>query len=144
MKRILCITLIAIVAMMARADIDKPIAFSQLPAKAQAFVQTHFPGNKVALSKVETEWLFHNSYCVIFTNGDKVQFDGRGNWIEVNCKHHVVPSAIIPVRIRNYVSQHYPSARVTKIEYALGKYEVFLDTGIELEFDKKFRLIDVD
>ena len=77
------------------ADDDKPIQVNQLPQTAQTFIKTHFPNNKVAMAKMETDW-FDKSYDVIFTNGDKLEFDKKGVWTEVNCKYSAVPVAVVP------------------------------------------------
>ena len=58
------------------ADDDKPIQVNQLPQTAQTFIKTHFPDNKVAMAKMETDW-FDKSYDVIFTNGDKLRSEER-------------------------------------------------------------------
>lgn len=58
------------------ADDDKPIQVNQLPQTAQTFIKIHFPDNKVAMAKMETDW-FDKSYDVIFTNGDKLEFDKK-------------------------------------------------------------------
>ena len=74
----------------ARADDDKPIQVSQMPQKAQQFIKQHFAGSNIAMAKVESDFL-QKSYDVIFTDGNKVEFDKKGNWTEVNCKFSVVP-----------------------------------------------------
>ena len=66
-----------------------------MPQTAQTFIKTHFPDNKVAMAKMETDW-FDKSYDVIFTNGDKLEFDKKGIWTEVNCKYSAVPVAVVP------------------------------------------------
>ena len=58
----------------ALADNDKPIQVGQLPTKAQTFLTTYFKSHKVALAKQESD-LFYKTYDVIFTNGEKVEFD---------------------------------------------------------------------
>ncbi len=123
---------------------DKPIQVSQMPKVAQQFIETHFAGKSVALAKVETEFLEKN-YDVIFTNGDQLEFDKKGNWIKVDCEHSQVPEAIIPAAIQKYVSQHYPGVKVVKIELTDHKgYDVDLSNGIDIEFDKKMRVRDID
>ena len=67
------------------ADNDRPIQIGQLPTKAQTFLSTYFKSSKVALAKQETD-LFSKSYDVIFTTGEKVEFDKSGDWTEVSCK----------------------------------------------------------
>ena len=63
---------------MVMADNDKPIEVSQLPAKAQTFIKTYFKDHKVAMAKLESG-MFYKSYDVVFTNGEKVEFDNREN-----------------------------------------------------------------
>ena len=87
---------------------------------------------------------FYKSYEVIFTNGDKVEFDNKSNWEEVNCKYSSVPTAIIPAAIQKYVATNYPDAKILKIERDKKDYEVKLSNRTELKFDLKFNLIDID
>lgn len=126
-----------------QADNDKPIQVNQLPQQAQQFIKQHFAGSQVAMSKVETD-LFYKTYDVIFTDGNKLEFDKKGAWTEVNCKYSVVPLNVIPTAILKYVTAHYPKAKVTVLERDSKDYEVKLSTGLELKFDRKFNLIDID
>ena len=126
------------------ADDDKPIQVSQMPKEAQAFVQKHFANLSVAVAKVEND-LFGKNYDIIFTNGDKVEFDKKGNWTNVDCEHTQVPVEIIPQAIQEYVTKNYPQAKVVKIEKTDRKgYDVDLSNGFDLEFDKKFRVVEID
>lgn len=125
------------------ADDDKPIQVSQMPQVAQQFINQYFSGQKIALSKMESKF-FDKTYEVIFTNGNKVEFDKRGEWREVDCKHGVVPVAIVPAAIVNYVKTSYPDAQILKIDRGPKDYEVKLSNRMELKFDKRFNLIDMD
>ena len=100
-------------------------------------------GSNIAMAKVESDFL-QKSYDVIFTDGNKVEFDKKGNWTEVNCKFSVVPQGIIPSPIQKYTATNYPDAKVLKIERDKTDYEVKLSNGWELKFDSKFNLIDID
>lgn len=132
------------VSLTAKADDDKPIDFKQLPQQAQQFVKQHFNGVMVSLVKMESDFL-DKSYEVIFSNGSKVEFNKKGVWKEVNCKYSVVPDAVIPVQIRNYVSKNYPNVKILKIEKEdRQRHEVELSNGLDLKFDSKFNLIDID
>ena len=71
-----------------------------MPQKAQQFIKQHFAGSNIAMAKVESDFL-QKSYDVIFTDGNKVEFDKKGNWTEVNCKFSVVPQGIIPLLSKN-------------------------------------------
>ena len=123
---------------------DKPINLSDMPKAAQQFIKRHFGNQQVAVAKVETDFLV-KSYDVIFTNGDKVEFDGKGRWTNVDCEHSQVPVEIIPADVQKYVVEHYPQAKVLKIELTDKKgYEVELNNGFEIEFDKHMRVRDID
>lgn len=125
------------------ADDDKPIQVNQLPQAAQTFIKTYFSNHKVAMAKVETDW-FDKSYDVIFTNGDKLEFDKKGVWTEVNCKYSEVPVAVVPDAIKKYATTNYPEAKIIKIERDKHDYEVKLTNGWEIKFDMKFNVIDID
>lgn len=127
----------------ARADDDKPIQVTQMPQSAQQFIKQHFADSKVALAKMENDF-FYKSYEVIFTDGNKVEFDKKGDWTEVDCKYGTVPGAVIPAAIKQYVTTNYPDANILKIERDKKDYEVKLSNRIELKFDLKFNLIDID
>lgn len=125
------------------ASNDKPITVSQLPQAAQHVLKTEFKGRKVALSKMESG-LISKSYDVIFTNGDKIEFDRNGNWTDIECKKSGVPANLVPSQIRQYVKKNYSSQRIVEIEKKRGSYEVKLSKGVELTFNKNFKVTHVD
>ncbi len=140
---LLFVSLFALVNV-AMADDDKPIKVTDMPKTAQAFIKQHFAHNSVALAKIE-KGFFDKSYDVIFTDGSKVDFNCKGEWVEVDCRHSQVPVAIIPAAIQSHIQRQYPGAKVLGIEKEDRKhYEVKLSNGWELTFDKKFNVIDID
>lgn len=123
---------------------DKPIQFEEMPKQAQSFVKKYFSAHSVALIKMETDFM-SKSYDVIFTNGDKLEFDKKGNWTNIDCEHSAVPAELVPDTVRGYVEKQYPAAKVVKLELTDRKgYEVELSNGVDIEFDKKFNVIDID
>ena len=133
-----------VVNLAAWAGNDKPIKVSEMPKAAQHFIQNHFAGQSIAVAKVETDFM-NKSYDVIFTNGDKVEFDKKGNWTNVDCEHTQVPQAVIPMAIQKYLAKNYPDAYVLKIELTDRKgYDVDLNNGFDIEFDKRFNVIEID
>lgn len=123
---------------------DKPIQVTELPKSAQSFIKNHFADQSVAVAKMETEFM-DKSFDVIFTNGDKVEFDKKGKWTKVDCKHGQVPQGIIPMPIQKYIAKNYPDAKVIKIELTDRKgYEVDLNNGLDIEFDKRMNVKDID
>ena len=77
-------------------------------------------------------------------NGDKLEFDKKGVWTEVNCKYSAVPVAVVPDAIKKYVTTNYPDAKMLKIERDKYDYEVKLSNGWEIKFDMQFNVIDID
>ena len=139
---------LAVVAMFAMstlvmADNDKPVQVTQLPAKAQTFLNTYFKDAKVALATQETE-LFNKSYDVVFNTGDKVEFDKAGEWTEVRCRQTEVPAQIVPAQIAEYVKTNYPDALILQIERDSREWEIKLSNRWEITFDKQMRVIDID
>lgn len=144
MIRILSVALLAVIAWQAPlvADNDKPISVSQLPAMAQQVIKKNFASKKIAV--VVQDGMINKSYDVMFTNGDKVEFNRNGEWTEIDCRRTTVPTALIPSAIKTYVTQNYPDAKVLKIEKDGSECEVKLSTGMEITFNKNFQAIDID
>ena len=115
----------------------------QLPQKAQEFIQKYFPKNEISLAKMEKDF-WEKKYEVVFVNGEKAEFLKDGSWEKVDCKYSTVPTGIVPQAIKDYVSKHYPEAKILKIERDSKTYEVKLNNQLELEFNKAFQLIDID
>lgn len=139
------LSLICLFAMQfpAAAGNEKPISISRLPAAAQQMIKKHFHNRKVALAKMESGF-FSREYNVIFTNGEKIEFDKNGNWTEIDCKHSSVPASLIPIQIANYVKRNYTGCHILKIEADDDEYEVKLSNRIEITFNKKFQVTDID
>ena len=132
----LLVGLVALQATAFAAD-DKPVKVTDLPQTAQQFISDHFSGHKVAMAKMDSE-LFEKSYEVIFTNGDKVEFDRSGEWTEVQYREGAVPAAIVPAAITKYVTENYPDAYIRSIERDRHAYEVNLSNRWEIKFDLNF------
>ena len=88
--------------------------------------------------------LFSKEYTVIFTNGEKIEFDGHGKWTEVKCKRSAVPASLVPQQIARYISSNYPDCRILEIERDEDEYEVKLSNYVEVTFDSRFNVIDID
>lgn len=127
----------------AQAGEDKIIPITQLPSTSQHCLKQYFANEKVAYAKVDEDW-FDQDYKVIFTNGNKIEFDKKGAWKEVDCKYNQLPDGIVPKAIVDYVTSHYPDAKMLKIERDDRHYEIKLDNRLELKFDRQFRLTEID
>lgn len=128
---------------MAWASNDKPISPDQLPAKAKAMIEQYFPGEKIAFAKQESE-LFETRYEVVLEGSAKIEFLGNGEWEEIDCRYKAVPEALIPPQLMAEVKARYPEAQVREIKRENGRHEVKLNNGLELLFNRKHQLVDID
>ena len=145
MKKIITIALavFSLGILTANADNDRLTTKENLPQKAQKFININFKDSKITYVKDERDFL-ERTYEVLFTNGTKVEFDRNGEWKEVDCRKSSVPIAILPAQILKYVNDNYPDVKVIQIERDRIDYEVKLSNRLELTFDKKFNIIDID
>lgn len=134
----LIVALIAIVAVTLPAHaLDKYSADrSDLPEKAQAFLTEHFGKSRVSMVKTDRHLLKKTDYDVKLVNGTKIEFNNSGNWTSVDCKTRQVPDAIVLRPIRNYVTKNFPETFIVKITKKTSSFEVALNDGIELKFDR--------
>ena len=124
---------------MADDDDDRVITFNQLPEAAQTFHKSHF-ANKVPLL-VTADW---DDYTIRYESGEKVEFDRSGNWKDIECYSSMVPAAAVPAQISSYISQNFPGNSIIKLERHRSVFEVKLNTGMELEFNRNFQFLGVD
>ncbi|MDL2239686.1 PepSY-like domain-containing protein [Bacteroidales bacterium OttesenSCG-928-L14] len=143
MKRLsFIIILLLTVQLSAKASNDKAITFEELPVQSQQFIKQHFANQTIALIKMDCD-ILDKSYEVIFTNGNKVEFNRRGDWKEIFCKQ--MPEEVIPSEIKKYVLKNYPNNAIVKIEReSRGRHEIDLQNGLSLKFDAQYNLIDID
>ena len=81
----------------------------------------------------------------MFADLSSVEFDRSGNWKQVKCKKGgAIPEAIIPTRILSYVKEAFPDQLIVKIERSRWGYEVEIQNGLELEFDKNCSFVRID
>ena len=122
---------------------DKPISSNELPAEAQNFIKSYFSPADISYAIID-KGIFFDDYSVMFTNGDKLEFDDDGKWTEVQCRKSAVPQAIVPKQIVDYVKQYYPTATINEIKRDRNEWEVKLSGGLEFKFNSSFRLVEVD
>lgn len=125
------------------ADKNKPIQVNELPAKAQTVLTTHFSGQKVTMATLESE-IIDKSYNVVLQNGTKLEFDRKGNLTEVDCKQGTVSAKLIPQAIKNYVQTNYSGQNIKKMEIDKNEHEIELSNGLDITFNKRFQVIDID
>lgn len=142
-KTLLVLVAVTMFGVSAKASHDTPITVDKLPRQAKLMITKFFNDKKVALATME-KGVFERSYEVIFTDGDKLEFDRTGNWKEIKRKTSSVPNSLIPTQIMDYLKAHYPNSKVMEIERDGKEYDVKLNNRLELTFNKKYQLIEID
>lgn len=122
---------------------DKPIAYSELPAKAKEFIDKYFHKEKASHVSLDRD-IISNEYNVVFASGIKIEFNGDGTWKEIDCRYSTVPHTLIPEKISAYVKERYPNSNITELKRERGNWEVKLTGGRELTFNKDMRLVEID
>lgn len=126
------------------ADNDRPIALDKLPAAAQTFLKTHFADLTLAYA-VEDPKFVGSEYEVTYTDRTEVEFRPNGEWSSVERRYAAVPASVVPTQISDYVAKSsFQNQYIKKIERDAYTWEIELSNGIEIKFDKEFRVIDID
>ena len=128
----------------AHASDERQISFAELPSTAQTFMKRYFDKAQISRIFVEDEFESDQEFKVYMVGGDEVEFDAMGDWKEVKTIERPLPEGIVPQPIRAFVAQRYPEAKAHKISRDRRGYEVDLDNGYELEFNRQFKLREVD
>ena len=135
---LLCI----VTATISKAD-DVMVPVNQLPATVKTFVAQNFKGKSIAYASLDRDF-GGGKYEVRLNDGTEVDFDRRGNWDKVDCNYTPVPAALIPAPIAKYVKANYNGTKVVKIDKEHYGYEIKLNNGMELKFNKGGQLIGMD
>lgn len=107
-----------------------------LPQAAKLTLQKHFKA-KVALVKIEKTIGTIQEYEVILTDGTDISFDAKGNWDSVETPiNKSVPTKLVPQAITEYVNTNYKNANIVSVDKEGYGYDIELNNGLELKFDK--------
>lgn len=137
-KLILLSVLALTLGFSSRAD-ERPISYDQLPQAAKAFLAQHFPDRTPLL--VQADW---EDYEVIYDNGEKVEFTKKGDWKKIDCRMSAVPDVLVPEQIKAQVNARYPGAVIIRLKKDRTGYDIKLSNGLEIEFNKRFVITDID
>ncbi len=117
---------------------------SELPKTAQDFISKNFSGKKVIQAEKDSG-ITKTEYEVRLDDGTKIEFDGKGNWKEVDGKDKAaIPTGFISDKITSYVSKNFPTHKISKIEKDAAKIEVELTNGLDLKFSSNGDFLKID
>jgi hypothetical protein len=143
MKRMIATLAVVLASLtIVRAD-DRPVTFAQLPQPAQTFINNNYSGDKVSFATVDDDF-FKPDYNVVLVSGVKLQFENDGRLESIKTKNGNIPAGVVPVQITDAVKAHYPDAKILEYEIGRRTYEVKLSNRLELKFDSRFNIIEID
>lgn len=125
------------------AATDKVVSADQLPAKAKTMLETYFPGDGVQFASLDDDW-FGALYEVHLVSGNEIEFTKEGEWVTIDCAPRMVPEALIPAPLLKEVQERFTGGSVVKIDRDHRGYELELSNGMELKFNTKFQLVELD
>ena len=120
------------------------MAKGELQKNMQLEVSPNWDGRNKKVAYIMLDPGYLKSYEVVFDDATKVEFNKKGQWKEVDMNTQAVPSEFIPEAIQAYVNTAFPDAFICHIDVEKGKKEVKLSNGLELKFNKRNLLMEVD
>lgn len=144
-KSILALLIVALCSIGATAAEVIVRDVASLPQTAQKFLTSNFKKANVSFIKIDKTLGIVRDYEVVLTDGTEIDFDSDGVWDKIEMPGtKSVPSAIVPQSIASYVSKNYPGQRIVSIDKERHSYDVELQGGLDLVFDRagNFKRID--
>lgn len=127
---------------LAKAD-DKPATYDQLPAAAKTFIAENYSADQISYITVDDDIILPD-YTVMLQSGVKIEFENNGSLSKISSSQNGIPAEIIPMQIRDYVRRNYPDAAYVSYEIDRNSYEVTLSNRLELKFNSRFALVEID
>ena len=141
-RTLITLALVLVTFAIVKAD-DRPVTFNQLPQAVQTFINTNYPDEKVAFATVDDDFI-RPDYHVALVSGVMLQFEHGGSLEKIETRNGNIPAGIIPFQIIDMVKQYYPEAQITEYEIGKRSYEVKLSNRMEMKFNTKFQIIELD
>ena len=117
---------------------------TQLPVAAREVIKKNFPQAKISYIKIDKDIFQSKTYEATLTNGTEIEFNSKGEWVEVDCKKAIVPASLIPVNVAKYVKDNFAGQHIVKIERVRKGYETELNNGLDVKFDMNGNFMRLD
>ena len=125
-------------------DDEKKIEFKSLPNAAQNFMETYFSDVEIA-SIIREKDDGTNEYQVKLSDGTELEFDQKGEWINIECFFSSLPEGILPDSVPEKVEELHPGGYINGVDKELGGYvvEITAADGIdwEMRFNSQFKYL---
>lgn len=117
--------------------------YDQLPKNAKTLLSTHFNNDKVVFVEIDRD-LASIEYEVKLQSGAEINFNSKGEWIEIDTQTAPIPSILVNNAIKNYVDANYKGTNIVKMDRDARQIEIKLNNQTELIFDLKGKFIRID
>jgi uncharacterized membrane protein YkoI len=111
---------------------------SELPSQIIDYINNNYPDNQIVKAEKEFED-GTQVYEITLNNGFELYFTLDGTFLELEYDNSYISTDDVPQAILDYISTNYPDASILfiekDIEDGVVEYEVYLDNGLELDFD---------
>lgn len=143
MKKIITLIMAAILSIGAISARDTFTSDPKaLPAGAQKTLTQFFKKAKVDHIKIDRN-IGGADYDVILNDGTEIEFNSHGELKEVE-SYSGIPTGLMPAAVGKYLNANYKGQKIVKLDVKRNKYELELQSGIELEFDRSGRFLRLD
>ena len=142
MKKMLFAMLVVILAMTSCTN-ETLGNFSMLPIQSQTMITNCLDKDNISFVLIE-KGLFKTEYEVAFNDASKLEFDKSGMLTKADFDHSSVPDCLIPEVVLAYVHTNFPNAYVTEWAKDDGRWNLELNSGLELVFNSKYQFVSVD
>lgn len=116
------------------------LTVNDLSPKTRLFIEQHFPYTEVFHVHSKRNF-WDRIYNVVFTNGDRLEFNKAGSWAEITSKEGALSKSVIPHAIQYYVAGNYPGNEIVELKWDKRFYKIELANGLELTFNKAFQRV---
>ncbi|MDR1504824.1 MAG: PepSY-like domain-containing protein [Prevotella sp.] len=116
---------------------------NNIPEKVQVFLDRHSSNYEIDKLKYDAK----DGECKVkYKNGIKVQFNGNGDWEEIESDYTPLPKSIIDILPKPaiaYIAKNHPQKAIVKVKHKSYGYMVKLADAAELNFNQTGNLIKV-
>ncbi len=117
---------------------------SKLPAQARELIAKNFPKAKVSYIKIDKDLFKSTTYETTLSNGTEIEFNSKGEWLEVDCKKETVPAYFVTDEIGKYIRANFAGQRIVQISRDRKGYDVELSNGLDVKFDRYGGFLKLD
>jgi hypothetical protein len=123
------------------SDGGSEIDAAELPDASRSFLSRILPGVDIRFAERDGD-----GFDVVMANGVEVDFDAAGNWVEVDGRGNPLPASALraaPSSAVSYAQRNFDSP-ITEIEREPYGFDLYLASGVELEFGPSGNFLRVD